>query len=254
MKQVLSAQESAVTWDPTESHQDIIAEGVVDTPANVEYHEMEEYSTSYSHLNQRAYTLYLGGQVFLRLYLTLETCTLAWNGAIDFSQLDNKVFYTLPHTLHGPGNGNIQPPPDWLRGNLRHLIEAAKVSFIVDSEIHTYTLFYPHRYRKYQEMLKERANDISFARYDVRNRALRPWRGFEYTLTASNPSIAGLEGSEVTLMMPKKQRWSSNLFGWIMKHHMLFQAASDSERKQYLSQMREEAGSFRSLVMQLCNK
>ncbi len=192
------------------------------SPAPIDIHSFEEFSHQYAGQGEQAYLLNVDGQLFLRVYVMPDTYTLAWNGVIDFSKLTGQILYALPRTMHGPGNGSVHTPPAFLPKTIRYLIKATTVSLIISGQVETYSLVNPLEYRAYKKILRDKSADIRFARFDIRNRALRRDRMFEYTFTASNPDVLGSEASELTILMPKPQTWSSNLIGWILKHHNLY--------------------------------
>ncbi|MEJ0062160.1 MAG: hypothetical protein WDO70_02910 [Alphaproteobacteria bacterium] len=118
-----------------------------------------------------------------------------------FTELDAKAMTELPKLLPGGDGGPL----------------SAKVTFLAREEDGPKSLHFdlPADQAGYAAVLKERADQIDFARYDF-------MRGTEYAgaFTTENPAHQTPGNhAECSVLLPGRAEWTPALLGWIIDHH-----------------------------------
>jgi hypothetical protein len=143
------------------------------------------------------------------LYVSRDVYTFAWDGALDFSNIEHEALDSLPNHLL-PGAVPLSPENPATRF-------ATEVSLILageSDELVKYNLGNPQGYSGYKEILQNPAR-ISFARYDVQG----TWGGPQYSFTAENPNYLPTNDSELAVRLFRSTPFPPALYDWILDHH-----------------------------------
>jgi len=174
-----------------------------------QYKELTDFSKRNAELGRRAYLLDVGTLPFGFLYVSPAIYTIAWNGALDFSQLESEALYNLPMHL-SPEKIQLSPEEPKIRSGT----EASLVLSGEFDKLVTYYLGNPTQYAEYRMALQNPGN-VSFARHDVYN----TWGGPLYSFTAENPQRVPTSDSELAVKLLKSHPFSINLLDWILARH-----------------------------------
>lgn len=152
------------------------------------------------------FSIDLGETPFGLLYITPRTYTLAWEGSVDFLELEKEVFQALAIATGSPyaDFGDLE---------LRNRTSVALGFPLKDGSdrLEKYRLKEPTEYSDYSLALKN-PGAINFARYDFSDNALAdPY----FSFMAEN---AALE-SEVALQIAKSYSCTKDLLRWMLAHH-----------------------------------
>ncbi len=162
-------------------------------------------------------------------FVSQETCTLGWQGALNFFSLDVEALQRLPSFI----------APGWILSNIKDTI---KVSLILQAhELKRYDINQEEQYFQYKATI-ENPNQISFVRYDVQ--LISGLSSFRYSFTAENPDWQPTSSSELTILLPRSQGWSDDLVGWIIEHHISAQYFQQRIRQEALSKTIKNLSSF----------
>jgi len=157
------------------------------------------------------YSIDIDGANFGLLYVGSDVYTIAWDGNIDFSELERIVFQKLPRilgleSLHTSLNG--QKPRDTV---------IASLTFLGDEcETQTFNLSKLEERKKYQKLMVDH-EALSFVRFDVTTGT-----AFPFSVTAEN-SPNHVRRCEAALRLPRFVSCTEALFNWILEHHALSQ-------------------------------
>lgn len=179
--------------------------------------EVTKFSSE--HPSEKFYLLNTPEMPFGFFYVSPETCTLGWQGTLNFFSLDQEVLQRLPSYI----------VPGWIPLATE---DTAKVSLILQTnELVQYDLNQEKQYFQYKTTI-ENPERISFVRYDIQHKS-EP-SSIQYSFTAENPNWQPTPSSELTILLPRSQRWSDDLVGWVIEHHTAAQYFREQNRSEAL--------------------
>lgn len=136
------------------------------------------------------------------LYLTSESYTLAWDGALDFRYLHEKAHFFL-----------------YKQSAFEFDLEDydTRVALIVSNELKKFTYERSDQPNNLKALL-DKPNQISFARYDFQLKSSTA----RYSFTAENPQATLSDHREVAVMLAREQPLSKRLLRWAVGNHVAF--------------------------------
>lgn len=158
-------------------------------------------------IGNQAFSLEVAGRPLARFFVMPTGCTLAWDGVVDFSKIDNMALVDLSSRLS---------VAKW-RFSSHYLHDATKVALLITGEkdqLLRLTLASIDDYAVYRKALARLS--VTFVRYEV-DLGISSLR---YVFTAENPEFSTRHQPELALMLPKDQFWPMTLLNWILDHHV----------------------------------
>lgn len=145
----------------------------------------------------------MAGKPFAHLLTDPEGYSLAWDGKIDFTQLERLAINDLSAIISGG--------TDRLKAGDPRTLAATTASFMLAQGLVEFELKDSEQYARYREILQS-SDKIIFARYDINN---------TYSFTADNPQfISNEDKPEVAVRLPSARRWPVEIIGWVAEHHI----------------------------------
>lgn len=171
--------------------------------ATVECRELKQYSVIW-----RGYSFSIDQEPVANVFVGPEAYTLAWNGSIDFSKIEDQALITLPVRLYS----RFVSPQD-------QSIINVSLAISEHSNIVKYSLSDPIQATRYREDLKS-YHRVVFARYDVN------WEHSPaYSFIAENPE-SGVRSrprtrdyNELAIKLSRTYSLSNAVLEWIFEHH-----------------------------------
>lgn len=161
----------------------------------------ERFTEAEQECRARAFDLAVDNLPLMFVYATKDSYSVAWDGVLDFSQLDVEALDRLPSKL-----ASFQ----WSDG--RNIVrEAARVSFLVGSDVIELKLRVPENHLRYQELLE--GMEFSLVRYDIDSDSLR------YSFTAERPLVERQIG-ELAVMRPSAEPITPKFLRWVLDRHI----------------------------------
>lgn len=161
-------------------------------------HALENHSKG----TDKAFSLKIGKETFAFFYASHSGCTFAWDSAVDFSQIEEKIIsFLLAEGLSSS-----------FKEELLTRKSKTKVSFILcgeSDELLEFDLQAPQQVNLYKKAL-EQSQRILFARYDITLGIpeAKPSKFYTYSITIenhellSNPSDIFAYGREMAIRIP----------------------------------------------------
>lgn len=152
--------------------------------------------------------------VFCFLYLTSDYFTLAWNGELDFSQLERIVLMQLPKKINlGVDSYTVSDVDNYI----------IKASLIVtgdeDDRLVKYCLGEPNQENRhdYHDAISNKHRSISFARYDIQHKGSS--KGFSFSGENYKNIRCKESYSEIAVKQPMGQILTNHLLKWMVCTH-----------------------------------
>lgn len=176
--------------------------------------ELREFSERYAKFETRVYEVEaVEAGRFASLFVDPDSHTLAWNGYLDFGELDYAALGELPHRVW-PWKVLPQTPVNLLIAASLFLPSGEVVEGILGEDL---------SFKRYEELVGD-PKQVAAARYDV---ALAPGGepegGLDYAFTAENPEFASSRPARMTVQLPGHQEWPPGVIEWAVAHHLASQ-------------------------------
>lgn len=143
-------------------------------------------------------------------YVTDSDCTFIWEGALDFSRLEEEVLGEIPARISGASTF----APVVQLSYMSHSIEASLI--LSSGELQELDLDNPMQRLSYKGVTSD-PSQIQFVRFDVYGELHGVRSGF--SLTAENSELSDDCYGELALQLSSDQVWSTDLIKWIFGHH-----------------------------------
>lgn len=153
------------------------------------------------------YRIAIGGAPLLLLTFQAETVGLRWGARFDFSHLHEVATQQFPAV--------VSAGQQTLDAARREYPSRVSMTFRGDAEpIINLDRNDPEQLARYIKIL-ENPDEITWARYDIFNRAVNPT--IEHHIEIDNPSQVTDGEPGISVHIPKSQRWTKEVVGWVIQ-------------------------------------
>jgi hypothetical protein len=185
----------------------------------IQFEELKKYSETHADLNWRGYSISIDQEPFTFLFVGPEAYTLAWNGRVDFSKIDDEALLYLPVQLFSePVSSQDEIDVSFIVADYRDILTQ-------------YSLNDPEELSRYKKDVRI-YTQLLFARYDVN------WsRSHSYSFIAQNAERARpafrirsvdvghfqrvrKDYNELAVKLARGYSISEKLLMWIVERHV----------------------------------